>query len=636
MNRSAIAAAFAVTATLCWTEPAQGQSFTEMVAMRDNVHLATDVYLPSGTGPWPVVLVRTPYDKASIASLGDGLAAAGIATVGQDMRGRFASEGLDMVFTTEGDGPLKDGYDTIGWITGQTWCDGHVGTTGGSALGIVQYMQSTTAPDGLVVINPVVATTNFYQDLLFWGGCFRSHMIVNWLEGQGSSHFLDEIAAHPYEDDFWASSQTADQYGAVTTPGLHEGGWYDILLQGTVDAFVGYQHQGGTGAQGNQKLIMGPWTHGGIYSTEQGELSYPANAADSPYAHGDAFNVMLNHYLELGFPSIPDTPDDIPNVQYYVMGDVDDLAAPGNEWRTADDWPPPAAPVRLHLQPDGTLAEGCPLPDGGNSSYLYDPADPSPTICGTNLILPAGPCDQRPAEARQDTLVFSTPVLTEPLEVTGHVRAHLYVDIDQVDTDLMVRLTDVYPDGRSMLVADGALRLASRGTTTGLTPLSPGEVVEAVVDLWSTSIILNAGHQLRISVTSSNYPRFAANLNNGLDYPESVAASGNQGVPVTVHLHHSADAPSYIELPDPSRSPEDYTACDGSGGSGGAGGVGGTGGAGAAGGAGGSPPAGNDAEDDSGCGCRVVAPQSRPGASIGMLWTLALVLRLRRRRHPRS
>ncbi len=529
---------------------------TEMVEMRDGVRLATDVFLPDGAGPWPTLLVRTPYGRDDLAGWGDTYNGFGVAVVTQDMRGRFDSEGTDMVFTSDGAGELSDGWDTCAWIVDQAWSDGLIGTTGGSALGIVQYMQASATPPGLVVMNPVVATSNMYDDAVFQGGVFRQSLVEGWLGGQGSLFWLDDVAEHPFEDDFWDPIQTRDDYGEVTAAGLHEGGWYDIFGQGNLDGFSGYQHQGGPGAAGNQKLIIGPWTHGSLYGRTSGELIYPANATEPPYP--DAFATMFVHHLGLDIPGWSDEPDDIPTVQYYVMGDVDDPDAPGNEWRTADDWPLDAGTVRLHLQPGGGLAETCPPLDGGFTSWTYDPDDPSPTICGHNLTIPAGPCDQRQVEERDDVVVFSTGVLDEPMEVTGRVRAYLYVDIDQPDTDLVVRMTDVYPDGRSMLITDGAVRLAARGSTTSLNPLEPGEIVLGVVDLWSTSIVINAGHELRISVTSSNSPRFAASRNNGLPWPESTEGDGQ---PVTVRLHHEPAFASYLEVQDPGRQVTDFQTC---------------------------------------------------------------------------
>ena len=539
----------------------RAQDMTVMVKMRDGIKLATDVYLPKNKkGPWPVLLIRTPYNKSGQKSAGALWTLFGIAVVAQDMRGRYASQGKDMVFTTDGDGKLKDGADTMAWLVSQkAYCNGLVATTGGSALGIVQYMQATAKPKGLVLLNAAVATPNMYQDGMFYGGVFRNSLVVNWLKNQNSSHFLQEIAKHPYEDAFWASLQTKDQYGTVTAAGIHTGGWYDIFLQGNIDAFRGYQVLGGAGAWGKQKLIIGPWTHGGMAKTKQGELTYPTNSLVTKIPTPLPFNIMLNHYLKLNIATIKKKPADIPAVQYYVMGDVTNAKAPGNVWRTAMSWPPQAGLVRLHLQAGGGLAEACPAAGAGTTSYTFDPAKPSPTVCGGNLTIKAGPCDQaKKVESRSDVVLFSTPKLQKAMEITGRVRAYLYVQIDQKDADLMVRLTDVYPDGRSMLIADGAARLASRGSTKGIKPLAAGEVVLAMVDLWSTSIIINKGHRLRVSVTSSNYPRFAVNRNTGLPYPLSVAGVGKK---VKVSLHHSTGKASYIQLPDPGRASSNYTKC---------------------------------------------------------------------------
>jgi hypothetical protein len=529
---------------------------TVMVPMRDGVELATDLYVPDGAGPFPTILYRTPYSKAGDQYHAAALNDAGIAVVGQDMRGRFASEGVDGVFTTDGDGELKDGYDTMAWIAEQPWSDGQIGTSGESALGIVQYMAATTDPQWLVLIDAEFATPDLYSQAMFQGGVRRQALSHNWLTSQGSLHFEDDMAAHPYLDGFWDSAQTSDQWEAVNTPGYHVGGWYDIFAQGTLDAFMGYQNEGGPGARDQQWLVMGPWTHNTPWESNQGELVYPDNAAQPPQANG--WDVLFNHFLDVGHPDIAESPSELSRVQYYVMGDVDDPSAPGNVWRSAEIWPPDAAPVRLHLQPGGGLSEDCAPVDGGLTAYSADPDSPVPTVCGNNLTIDAGPCDQTTLEERDDVVVFETAVLVDAMEITGAMQAVLHVDIDRTDADLMVRLTDVYPDGRSMLIADGALRLATRGELDGLQLLQPGEVVEAHVDLWSTSIILAPGHRLRMSVSSSNAPRFAVNRNNGLDYPHNLAG---ESLPVEVSIHHDAVYGSYLELPDPGRDADDWQEC---------------------------------------------------------------------------
>lgn len=513
--------------------------------MRDGTALATDVRLPRGKGPFPTVLVRTPYGRTEAAiRLSAGLNEAGVALVVQDMRGRFDSEGLDLVFTTDGDGDLRDGYDTLAWIVDQRWSNGKVGTFGDSAEGIVQYLTAATDPPGLAVMHAGVATPSLYDDAMFPGGMRLYALSHMWLEQQGSLHFEEELANHPTDDAFWEPTQMLPRAGNVRVPAVHTAGWFDTFRDGSIDAFLAFQHRGGDGAAGQQKLIVGPWTHQGLWGTEQGELTFPDNASDLP--SGNVFDVMFNACLELDHPEIDAVPDDVPAVQYYVMGDVDDPDAPGNAWRAATDWPPPSATTRLYLAPgEGLQADA---PPGSATSYVFDPDDPAPTVCGANLMIEGGPCDQRQVEGRPDVIVFDTAVLSEPLEITGQVLAHLFVDIDQPDADLVVKLTDVYPDGRSMWITEGALRLAKRAPHEGLLPLASGDVVEAVLDLGNTSIIVNTGHRVRLSVTSSSWPRYSVNRNTGLEYP---AYAEGAGTPVAVRVHHGGDHASFVDLPGP-------------------------------------------------------------------------------------
>ena len=200
----------------------------------------------------------------------------------------------------------------------------------------------------------------------------------------------------------------------------------------------------------------------------------------------------------------------------------------------------------LRTSAGGVLSEVCPV--GMSDSYVFDPENPSPTICGSNLTLDSGPCDQRKIEQRNDTLVYTTDTLEDPLEISGRLSGSFNVELDQLDVDLVVRVTDVYPDGRSLLITEGVARIAARGSLVDLTEVEPGEVVQVEVDLLSTSIILNRGHRLRISVTSSNSPRYRVNHNNGARF----SADPGDPLVVEVTLHHSAELSSYIELPTPS------------------------------------------------------------------------------------
>jgi putative CocE/NonD family hydrolase len=204
--------------------------------------------------------------------------------------------------------------------------------------------------------------------------------------------------------------------------------------------------------------------------------------------------------------------DSSPAVTYYVMGDVDNSTAPGNEWRYADDWPLPCTERAWYLQTDGSLQTSIPA-STQQFTYTYDPANPVPTLGGGNLLIPAGPYDQRPVENRSDVLIFTSPVLEEPYEATGSIKARLFVSSDCPDTDFTVKLTDVYPDGRSMLITDGILRMRNRNGTDHWVLMEPGTVYQVDVDLWSTSYIWNTGHQIRVDIASSNFPRCLNNPN---------------------------------------------------------------------------------------------------------------------------
>ncbi|MCX7958060.1 MAG: CocE/NonD family hydrolase [Deltaproteobacteria bacterium] len=530
---------------------------TYMVEMRDGVKLATDVFLPSEfSGKLPAILVRTPYNKTDMKDLGNYISQTyTIAVVIQGMRGRYSSEGKFCFFRCDGAGELQDGVDTLSWIRNQNWSDGKVATYGGSALGITQYMLASTGID-LSAMVVEVASPDLYSDIVFQGGCFRKSDVEGWLNGIKEIWVLDEVKSHILFDAYWDVVDVKDMFYKFNVPAIHRGGWYDIFLQGTIDAYTGIQKFGGPNARGKQKLIIGPWVHSGVplENTKIGDLVFPSNAKDIPQEWISLALIWLNHYL--GTQPDPDYINSLPNVIYYTMGDVKDKTAPGNIWRTADDWPIKSAAIRYYPDSNGILSENCPLSEDSFSDYTYNPANPVPTVGGNNLNIAAGPKEQGSIESRADVLVFTTDVLQKPMEITGRVKAHLFVSIDRKDTDIMVRLSDVYPDGKSYLIMDGAQRIAARNSREELNFVNPGEIVEVVVDLWSTSIILNKGHKLRMTVSSSNYPRFEKNYNDGSSYGQVGAQ-----LPVNVKLYHNQKYRSYIELPDPNREDSEINYC---------------------------------------------------------------------------
>jgi putative CocE/NonD family hydrolase len=508
-----------------------------MVAMRDGVKLATDVYLPRGDGPFPAVFVRTPYGKTDrgMPAVG-GFLPRGMAVVVQDMRGRFDSEGENLPFVEDSPGQHHDGYDTIAWIRRQSWSNGNVATLGGSAAGITQNLLAPTAPEGLKAQHIAVAAASLYHHAAYVGGALRECQVENWIRRNHFDPKAEELfRAHPEFDEFWRPSDTRLQAAAINVPAVLVGGWFDTFAQGTIDSFVSRQHQGGPGARGRQKLVMGPWTHL-VGRSPVGELTFP----DFAFPHEYSAPRWFDYHLK----GIDNGVRDEPAVTYYVLGDVSDPTAPGNVWRRAADWPIPARETPFYFQTPGGLAGKKPEASAAHAEYTFDPADPCPTIGGNNLTIPAGPRNQNHIEKRRDVVLFTSEPLKEPFEVTGRVDARIFVSSSAVDSDLSVRLCDVYPDGKSYNIAEGMLRLRYRKSFEKPEALTPGEVVEATVDCWSTSIVFNRGHRLRVTVTSSNWPRFDVNPGTGKPFRE-----GDRVVKQTNRIYCDAAHPSCILLP---------------------------------------------------------------------------------------
>jgi predicted acyl esterase len=491
-----------------------------MVEMRDGILLATDVYRPIFRGtPHGAILMRTPYNKDELAAVGCVFAWIGWPMVIQDMRGRFASEGNYSVFLKDN----TDGQDTLAWIANQSWSNGKIVTMGPSALGIPQYCMAGENPSNLVGQFIIDATPNLYKDAVFQGGQLRYSLVTGWLDGQGSLDLLNEILVHEnFSSTYWANVSLQGKWNDVNVPAIHMGGWYDIFIQGIIDGFKGYQYQGGNGARGNSKLIIGPWTHVGSISREQGDFTYPYTSLG--FFGLRLFRKMLIQYAKDGSNGY----DSWPPVSYYVMGAVDERGAPGNEWRYAERWPIPTINRSWFFYSDGSL-NVVPPSDNAIFSYEYDPLDPVPTIGGQNLNIMDGPYDQRMVEGRDDVIVFTSSVLEQPYESTGLVKARLFVSSDCADTDFSVKLSDVYPDGRSMLITDSILRMRNRNGSDHWEFMNLGEIYKVEVDLLSTSYIWNVGHRIRVAVSSSNYPRFLNNPNtaSGILQNESFVVANN-------------------------------------------------------------------------------------------------------------
>jgi predicted acyl esterase len=496
---------------------------TYMVEMRDGVKLATDVYFAPGSygAPRPVVIMRTPYGKSGWAA---SMALQFYTTqdyhaVVQDLRGTHDSEGGNQ-FLLFKDSYL-DGVDTLDWILDQAWCNGKIASAGASALCINQYFYAGMAPEGLVAQQLWFGTPELFDHAIYQGSYHKSS-VETWIQGAAPTNWryqIDTILSfsNPQDETLYNSTSLSIQdgpvYSNVSVAGIHVGGWYDHFLQGTIDGYIGYDDFGASTARGKQRLIMGPWTHVNLFdSVKQGELTYPKNSI--------GFNLALNwemavfDYALLG----KSTSWNNERVAYYLMGDVDTPSDKWNYWRYAYDWPLDHVDDKWYFTSTSGLINSTLPSINKNFSYLYDPRDLVPNLGGQNQPFDlAGPMDQRSIENRSDVLIFETPTLTEAVEIVGRIWGNLFVTSNCTDTDFTVKLTDVYPDGRSMLITDGSLTVRSRNnyTSTAFMSGNQTDVYELMVDLWSSAYVFTPGHKIRIAISSSNFPRFAANPNTG-------------------------------------------------------------------------------------------------------------------------
>jgi uncharacterized protein len=512
---------------------------TVMMPMRDGVRLATDIYKPSiPLDKLPCILVRTPYGKKSgmdswmLALLTDVMQ---YAVAVQDTRGRHASEGVDSVYFSDGWGVRRDGYDAVEWLAGRSWSNGRIGMFGASALGITGYLAAGAAPPHLSCVVAIVSASNLYEDAIFYGGEYQAALVNGWLEEIGDSDLIPFFRNHHDDEPVYDRVNLTARFDSVRVPILHVGGWHDIFIQGTLNAFSGIQDSGGPGARGNQYLLVGPWVHD-ILNENCGDLSFPGSQAS-------AFLNDLVSWSNVWLRGNSSGPS-FPAVRYYLMGDAERTGGPGNRWISRRTWPPAAELLSYHLAGGGVLTTAPPDPDDAPDTFDFDPADPVPTVGGRNLNIPAGSRDQRPAEARPDVLVYETDNLADSVVVTGRLTVRLWAASDGLDTDFTAKLCDVYPDGRSMLVADGIVQARHRNSLSEEEFLTPGAPEAFTIDLWSTALVFAPGHRIRLDVSSSNWPRFETNPNTGAPFG---GVETRRIARQTVY--HDAARPSSLDLP---------------------------------------------------------------------------------------
>lgn len=518
---------------------------TYMIRMRDGVSLATDLYLPNTTGTFTVLLIRTPYNKENYKDVASNLVPLGIGLIVQDFRGCFESEGIFDAFGSEG----QDALDTMNWIKNRPWFNGKIGTYGGSALSIAQYCQVPYL-DEICFQDLVVGTPNIFDQFFYQGGAPRKMLLENWLFMIGHSNYYSTVFDHNLNTDPYASVRRIDDYewSNITWPSIHTGGWYDIFSQGTIDGFMSYQYKSGLGGANNAKMVMGPWTHN-IGTNISGELEYPINANYNPYT--DIFMAMFGEQIldryDLG------NYRNMPNVSYYIMGDVENLSNDWNRWATSEVWPVPYINQTWFFHKNNSLSTTPPTElEKCAKNYIFNPTDPVTTRGGCNLFDKyIGPYNQTPIEEGRSDIIHFEYNVSSPLLITGRIYGHLYISSNCTDTDFTVKLCDVYPDGTPMLIADGILRMRYRNGRDHEVFMdgTSSTVYEAYIDLWSTSYVFNTGHSIRVSISSSNYPRFDINPNTGEKVePFNI---GDEFYYANNSLIMSPDHPSSIIFPIP-------------------------------------------------------------------------------------
>lgn len=530
------------------------------VPMRDGVHLSAEVYLPAAEGPFPTVLMRTPYQNntPSMVEKGRRYANLGYAFVMQDCRGRYDSDGDFYAFEAD----AEDGFDTQQWIGAQPWSTGRVGMTGPSYLGWVQWASAPLQSPHLACLALQVMAPDLFRGLFYRGGVMKLATMMSWarmMDGRvGQVPVLEsmrdvfrtlplvesDVAGgyelpvwrdwfdHPTYDEYWQRFDFAARFGEITVPVYNMGGWYDMYANDTCNAFAGLQANGGSELARRSKLLMGPWGHGLSLSTKVGDVDFGVRSLV------DIESLELrwfDHFLR----DVDNGVLDEPPVRLYVMG--------ANVWRDEHEWPLARTDWQqwfLHsggrantLLGDGTLSRTEPREEQADT-FVYHPAYPAQTVGDGE------PQDQRDVEMRTDVLCYTSEPLREDLEVTGPIKVVLYAATDALDTDWTGKLVDVLPNGYALSLCDGVIRARYRDSVTELTLLEPGEVYRYEIDLMVTSNMFRRGHCIRVEISSSNFPRYDRNLNTGNPHGKDAELR-----PARQTVLHSAACPSHIVLP---------------------------------------------------------------------------------------
>jgi len=548
------------------------KEYNVLIPMRDGIRLAAHIYRPEAKGRFPVIVSRTPYgkDSKSIFSMAEFFAQHGYAYVTQDVRGRYDSEGEFTVLVNE----AQDGYDTIEWLARQPWSSGSVGTFGGSYLSWDQWLAAERQPPHLKAM--VVQSTPpdifhvawrgaFFTNSLFW--CLlldghtnqdlsvydehlTDHLPISNLDEAAGRHLDKTFRAwvqHDSLDDFWKPQSYEENLAHVNVPVLHLDGWYDMRdVSATLKNYNRLLHEAGsTAARQGQRVVIGPWAHAGYDKRKIGDIDFGPEAV----ANGKA--LLLQWYDCFLQNKNCDGIAKIPPVRIFVLGE--------NKWRDEQEWPPKRAqitPFYFHSQGhantsagDGSLSNIAPVNEP-KDVYTYDPKDPATVVLQDSSGKDALTADQRKAESRSDMLVFTSTAAEAPIEVSGHIQVKLWAASSAQDTDWVVRLVDVHPDGYAQRLLDEIVRARYRELPSftqsyrRFSLLTPGKIYQYSIDLGDIANVFLKGHRIRVEIASSFFPLFSRNLNTGKD---NLTTTEMQ--PAHQTICHDAEHPSQILLP---------------------------------------------------------------------------------------
>lgn len=551
--------------------------------MRDGVTLTVDIFRPKAEGRFPAIVYLTPYNKTGNTARGQLFASRGYVVINADTRGRFESGGDWDPFS-----PLhkQDGYDLVEWAAAQTWSTGKVGMFGLSYMGWTQWWTATQAPPSLKCIVPEVAPPdNFYNCpsqngiyvcwMMDWAGMVSDRNPHSAGPGPYGGFAVNREAAYrnvPYidfdktrnyrptswwrkwilqntaEGEYWKAIayQKPEEYSRVQVPSLAATGWFDANFCGTPSNYLAMKKYGATEAARQPRMVIGPWEH--IINTKQiaGDTDF------GPQALID-WNGYVCRWFDYHLKGIQNGISDDAPIHLFVMGQ--------NEWRTATEWPLPETQWTKYYLHSGGMANSS-AGDGSLSmtppqnepadQYVYNPDEPTPSAGFTNGHID-GPRDIGESQQRADVLVYTTPVLEQDTDVIGPITAQIFAATSANDTDWMVRLSDVSPDGRASFLAEGVMRARHRDPEQGgafdahqLSQIEADKVYPYLIEFWRpTGNRFLAGHRIRVEISSSYYPYYLRNLNTG----EDNIGLAVHPVVATQRIRHDAAHPSHIVLP---------------------------------------------------------------------------------------